>query len=160
MEFPPVDMTDVEVELNGWNRWNRYEEHRHVPIRAIVKDFVAGHTAFTSAQVPDMWKDLEDLHQLGILVHDFGFVNYMGGKLIDFSRAWVMPHPDMETMDPDDIQSEPEGLVRTIDEWGDVVGWTPDKISVLIPDDLLDCYFGRGKKDRYGTDPRQYKWRK
>jgi hypothetical protein len=157
-ESSPADMTDTEVELDGRNAWGRYEEHRHLPVRAIVKDFVASHNPFTPAQIPDMWKDLEDLHKLGILVRDIGVGNYMGGKLIDFSRAWVMPHPGLETMNPDHIQSEPDGLMRTIDECGVLNGWTSDK--VLIPDDLLDCYFGRGKKGRYGTDPRQYKWRK
>lgn len=40
-----------------------------------------------------MVKDMDDLHKLGILVRDVTVSNYLGGKLIDFSRAWTVPHP-------------------------------------------------------------------
>lgn len=39
-----------------------------------------------------MWRDLEDLHTFGILVRDIQFGNYIGGRLVDLSRAWTMYH--------------------------------------------------------------------
>ena len=41
------------------------------------------------------WPDLQDLHSLGILVGDTHGGNYLGGKLVDFSRSMTMYHPGL-----------------------------------------------------------------
>lgn len=43
--------------------------------------------------------DLEDLHELGILINDTHIGNYLESNLIDFSRAWTMYYlcPDKST---------------------------------------------------------------
>ncbi|EAQ90445.1 predicted protein [Chaetomium globosum CBS 148.51] len=40
-----------------------------------------------------MWADLQAIHSPGILVGDTHGGNYLGGKLVGFSRAWTMYHP-------------------------------------------------------------------
>ncbi|KAL2195943.1 kinetochore Sim4 complex subunit FTA2-domain-containing protein [Corynascus similis CBS 632.67] len=62
-------------ELTGHNFWNWYEQHRGLPVRAIVKELV--------------------LHSLGILVGDTHGGNYLCGKLVDFSRSLTMYHPGL-----------------------------------------------------------------
>jgi hypothetical protein len=44
------------VEVDGEGPWGREEEHRQLPIRAIVKDLVTHPDPFTPSQVPDMWR--------------------------------------------------------------------------------------------------------
>ncbi len=39
-----------------------------------------------------MWADLQVLHSLGIFVGDTHGGNYLGGKLVGFSRSWPMYH--------------------------------------------------------------------
>jgi hypothetical protein len=156
---PPVD---PDAPLDGTNPWNRWEEHRGLPVRAIVKEFVTTHEPFSSAQVPDLWKDLEDLHSLGILVRDIGVGNYLGGKLIDFSRSWTMPHPCLEYIHPDTLcdvrQEEPLSLDGAIVDWGIENDWNWDQVK--RPQELQDCASGEGENDRYGTNPQLYDWRK
>ncbi|AEO63500.1 uncharacterized protein THITE_2039418 [Thermothielavioides terrestris NRRL 8126] len=153
----------AKAELKGRNLWGRWEEHRHLPVRAIVKELVSPQDPFTSAQLSDLWRDLEDLHRLGILVRDINVFNYMGGKLIDFGRAWTIPHPWPLNSAPEQIerlrQQEPSGLQGAIVEWGIGNGW--DWGKVVIPDELNKCVTGESQEtDRYGADPRLYDWRK
>lgn len=153
-----VDLTDPDVELDGSNAWNRYEEHRHLPVRAIVKDLQTDGTPFTASQVSQLWDDLEDLHKLGILVQDIGLGNYMNGKLIDFSRSWVMPHPALLRLDPDQRRFDPMYLRSTIVDCSLMDRWPEGEL--VIPDELYACSMGKGQNDRYGIDPSQYDWRK
>ncbi|SPQ27553.1 febd0a39-ca67-42db-b811-ab1929376945 [Thermothielavioides terrestris] len=91
----PDPLPDANAsELTGHNFWTRHEQHRGLPVRAIVKDFVPG-DRLTSAQVRAMWPDLQELHSLGILVGDTHGGNYLGGKLVDFSRSLTMYHPGL-----------------------------------------------------------------
>lgn len=153
---------DDRTELDGGNPWGRYEEHRHLPIRAIVKDFIDHDVPFSPSQVPDMWKDLEYLHKLGILVRDIHVFNYIGGKLVDFSRSWTVPHPSFvpTAMRPKRIQRarerDPQSLRKAIVEWGIGNDWDWDEVA--IPEELTNCASGRGQNDCYGQDPRLYPW--
>lgn len=62
--------------LDGDNQWERYECHRHEPLRAIVNEFVDESIPdFVSAQVPQIYDDLENLHSLGILIGDIHPIN-------------------------------------------------------------------------------------
>jgi hypothetical protein len=127
-----------------------------------VKDLADGQDPFTPSQVLGMWEDLEDLHKLGIFVHDIRVSNYLGGKLIDFSRAWTTPHPWCKAMRSvivkDKRHSEPERLQNTIIEWGMANNWKWSE--VVIPDELNKCASGISQNDGSGTDPRLYDWRK
>lgn len=152
----------LHCELDEDNPWCRDEHNRSTPLRAIVKDLVDGDDPFTASQVPDMWEDLENLHRLGILVHDIRVLNYLGGKPVDFSRAWTTPHPWCRAMCSilvkDIRHSEPERLHNAIIEWGMANSW--DWNEVVIPDELRKCASGISQNNRYGTDPRYYDWRK
>ncbi|KAK4033492.1 hypothetical protein C8A01DRAFT_40060 [Parachaetomium inaequale] len=97
----PRDALDVTDDP-----WDRMEEHYGQPVHAIVKDFATDEYEFSPNQVCDMWRDLEDLHKLGILVRDIEIVNYLGGKLIDFSRSWTTPHPSLEHIHPRDLRRQ------------------------------------------------------
>lgn len=89
----PGHLPDANVgELDGNNFWGRHEQHRELPVRAIVKELVSQKWP-TSNEVQGMWADLQAIHSLGILVGDTHGGNYLGGKLVDFSRAWTMYHP-------------------------------------------------------------------
>ena len=149
-----------DYEQDGSNFWGRDAEHRHLPIRAIVKELVSPKEPFTPENVPQIWNDLEDLHKLGILVRDINIFNYMGGKIIDFSRAWTTPHPFPAAIDCYTIKqaliNDPLGLHTAFIEWGMSKGWKWD----VIPDEMLQCTRGKGHKGPYGTDPSFYDWRK
>jgi hypothetical protein len=62
---------------NGNNTWGRFEQHRQLPIRAIVKELVDD-KPFEAAQLLQLWPELEELHKLGILVGDVHGGNYLG----------------------------------------------------------------------------------
>lgn len=71
--------------------WGRCEEDVEQPIRAIIKEFVEDddfEEAFKRDRIfaATMWRDLEDLHSLGILRCDIYMGNYIGGKLVDLNR--------------------------------------------------------------------------
>jgi hypothetical protein len=154
---PPAD---YKKELDGDNPWGRYEEHRHLPVRAIVKDLASPQDPFTRDQVPRIWRDLEDLHRLGILVRDINVFNYIGGKIIDFSRAWTTPHPFPSAMHPYHVQKalqgDPLDLNTAFIEWGTERDWNWD----IIPGTLLECASGKGRNGPYGINPSRYHWQK
>ncbi|KAJ0116817.1 hypothetical protein J7T55_009968 [Diaporthe amygdali] len=88
------DPFNCECRAYGDRPWGRWEEHRGQPIRAIVKELAEDDDldeAFNTGRISTstMWRDLEDLHALGILVRDIYLDNYIGGRLVDFSRAWT-----------------------------------------------------------------------
>ena len=121
------------------------------------------HKPFSPAQLQGLWRDLEDLHDLGILVRDISIGNYMGGKLIDFSRSWAMPHPCFEYIDPywlcEERQADPLALDGAILDWAVEAGWEQKQVD-MMPRELRECASGEGRGDPYGTDPRLYDWRK
>lgn len=153
-------MASDKKELDGDNSWGRYEEHRHLPVRAIVKELVSHQDPFTRDQIPQIWRDLEDLHRLGILVRDINVFNYMGGKLIDFGRAWTTPHPFPSAIHPwyvqKALQGNPLDLNTAFIEWGTEKDWNWD----IVPGSLLECASGNGQNGRYGINPDQYNWQK
>jgi hypothetical protein len=109
-----------------------------------------------------MWEDLENLHELGILVRDIQAGNYMGGKLVDLSRSWTTPSPSFDYISLENLwaqrQADPHGLHKAIIDWGLENHWDWDE--VVIPDELEKCASGEGKNDKYGTDPTRYNWRR
>jgi serine/threonine protein kinase len=153
--------------LRGGNFWGRYEEHRGMPVQAIVKEVATAGMGFGPALPKDLWRDLNDLHRLGILVRDLKIDNYIGGKLFDFGHSWVMPSPCLTSIHPDrfiDVrQDDALSLVTEVNDWdmGDMWG----KSQVEMPQELMDCASGDGQSkeygtDRYGNDPTFYDWRK
>lgn len=149
-------------ELHDSNLWGRGEEHRDLPIRAIVKDLAEDEEPFAAEQVSQMWADLKGLHEIGILVRDINISNYLGGKIIDFGSSWSTPHPGYAAIDRDDLlyerSEDPHGLNEAVLEWGKRNHWDWDQI--VIPDELVKCASGRGPENQYGTDPGHYNWLK
>ncbi|KAK3901226.1 kinetochore Sim4 complex subunit FTA2-domain-containing protein [Staphylotrichum tortipilum] len=141
----------------------RWEEHLGVPVRAIVKDLALEDKPWTPAQQPALWRDLEDLHALGILVRDITVFNYVGGKLVDLGHAWTMPHPCLDYIDDyflaEERQKDPLELDCALVDWGIANDWTTEEFR-LRPDQLKLCAAGNGAGDPYGTDPLLYDWRR
>jgi hypothetical protein len=133
--------------------WGRYEQHRGQPVLAIVKNFVT-EGAFELRQIPQMWSDLKALHELGILMRDLHIGNYLGGKLVDFSRAWTMYHPCLEG----DRVRLPGGRSLSTREARELQGMIDDNFGYdveEVPDELHECAAG----DNDGPDPTLYNWR-
>jgi hypothetical protein len=144
--------------LDGNNTWLRYEQHRGHPIRAIVKQLVPNDgEPFGAAAIPHLWSDLEELHKLGILVRDVHAGNYLGGKLIDFSRSWTMYHPCLDQITPSNLQEirqrDAMDLFDLLITWSHV-----NHKQVEIPESLDYC--ANTLTDEVGHDPRSYDWRK
>ncbi len=149
--------------LNGRGVWARQEENRYLPIHAILKDLVPDDTEpFTPDQMDGMWRDLQDLHRLGILVRDVRVGNYLGGKLIDFSRAWTAPHPRFVFMDKKTVDAEcvrdPHYLREGIIDYARVVGWDWETDEAAMPEGLDECDLEEEGADPFGVDPRLYAW--
>ncbi|KAK2598481.1 hypothetical protein N8I77_011894 [Diaporthe amygdali] len=153
------------VILDGQGFWERREEHRGQPVRAIVKELVAlradeeGTLGFQVSHVQQMWEDLDTLHSLGILVRDIHHANYLKGKLVDFSRAWTMYHPNLDLIPPVDYHDLRKTEVLDL-EWLLYDFWRIESESVPenfeLPRGLLAC---TGWSDDCGYDPREYDWR-
>ncbi len=94
-----------------------------------------------------MWKDLKDLHKLGILVRDIKVFNYLDGKLVDFSRAWTTPHPSYyeSDLDPSLVRSELDSDASKLD-------WEMFEWDYNLGD--------RSKLDYHESDLRLYDWLK
>jgi hypothetical protein len=156
-----VEPGDEEAELDGDNVWGRYEQHRGQPVRAIVKDLVTGGEGdggcarpFEVEHIPLMWADLEALHALGILVRDIHLGNYLDGKLVDFSRAWTMYHPclDTERVDLSELITLRTNDARDLE--GMIDGYFGYDVEG-VPEELHAC--AAGENDG-GTDPTLYNW--
>ncbi|KAG7291064.1 hypothetical protein NEMBOFW57_001074 [Staphylotrichum longicolle] len=164
----PEQEAEVEKKATGvkdpeqasWNFWGRAPEHRYLPVRAILKDLIRPQDPFSPGHVSDMWSDLEDLHRLDIIVRDINVFNYLGGKMIDFSRAWTTPHPFPTAMASYGVKrarkSDPMNLHKALIEWGMERRWDWD----VIPEELIKRAAGMGTNGRYGVNPSRYDWRK
>ena len=134
----------------------RQEQHRGLPVRAIVKDLAA--PAYpTSAQARGMWPDLQALHSLGIFVMDTHLGNYMGGKLVDFSRAWTMYHPALEEIYVHTFQGLLLDELQTLlDNYYELTN--SSSVSIDVPQDLEALCSGH--LDSYRNFPCAYDWLK
>ena len=152
---PPPSPADAH-NLDGVNFWGRHEQHRGLPVRALVKDLAAGIDP-SPAQTQRIWLDLQALHSLGIFVMDTHLGNYMGGKLVDFSRAWTTYHPALDEIYVhifkglllDELQS----LLDYYFELSNTSGR-----SIAVPQDLEALCSGH--LDRYQNFPTAYDWLK
>ncbi|KAK7699882.1 hypothetical protein SLS64_011312 [Diaporthe eres] len=133
--------------------FTRFEAHRHARVRAIVKELVPSTEPWTAPQIPQIYADLEELHALGILVRDMHQGNYLGGKLINFSQAWIMYHPCLDRATPRGVklrrQSEPQKFEEMIDVWA-----ASEKVNIKKPAGLLMWH--SGLESDFGIDPREY----
>lgn len=170
-----VDYVDWESHpdhLSCAGVFPRWEDHRHERLRAIVKDYVPlkGRVPWAPSQIPQMYADLEKLHELGILVRDIHQGNYLNGKMVDFSRAWTMYHPCLDRVTWLSIRhsrlDDPEKFENMINQWA----FNEDQeIDEFIPSALVTwrgrldnadgVYVGR-RIEEAGVDPRLYDWRK
>ncbi|KAJ0121618.1 hypothetical protein J7T55_008784 [Diaporthe amygdali] len=83
-----------------------------------------------------MHNDLESLHALGILVRDIHLYNYLGGKLVDLSRAWTMYHICLDRSTALATQrariEEPSKFEEMIDIWAFREGVEISKPGALV----------------------------
>lgn len=155
------DKPETAPGRNAKKVWGRYEQHRDLPIRAIVKELIPGDSEAFKTALPHLWKTLEELHKLGVIVRDVHSGNYLGGKLIDFSRAFTMYHPCLHHVFPYDLEDflrdDPEGLENTLIAYYQAHPEEP--IDVL--ESLQNSVGGiSGVNTDYGVDPRDYNWYK
>ncbi|KAJ4412865.1 hypothetical protein N0V82_008716 [Gnomoniopsis sp. IMI 355080] len=61
-------------------------------LHAMIKEFVHGDAPFGPEHARMMLSDLHQLHRVGIVVYDLKEDAYVAGKLVDFSKAVVVPH--------------------------------------------------------------------
>lgn len=155
-----VDWEEHPEPLDCDGLFWRWEDHRHEPLRAIVKDYDTSSTSFTPAQVPQVYRDLEELHRLGILVRDLHAANYLGGKLIDFSMAWTMYHICVDRTSPLEVKrmrsAECDRFEATVTQVAAEDDWEEDDIT--LPEELLRWH--SNKVEDLGCDIRLYDWQK
>ncbi|CAJ2502651.1 Uu.00g100450.m01.CDS01 [Anthostomella pinea] len=132
-EFVDTIISDGEPSTQKAFRGNDYHRfnptHLRVtedvrPGRGIVKQLVQDKPEFRRSMIPQMMKDIESLHKLGIYVGgNIRADAYLDGKLIDFSRAWTVPHDrlDGEMGSPDDLTGfeDFEAFDHLIDRWNE-----------------------------------------
>ncbi|KAH8753611.1 kinetochore Sim4 complex subunit FTA2-domain-containing protein [Diaporthe sp. PMI_573] len=155
-----VDWEKFPKTLNGHGLFERWEPHRHEPLRAIVKDYVTSSTPWMPSQVSQMYDDLEKLHELGIVVRDFHPGNYLGGKLVDFSLAWTTPHICIDRANKYGVRkirlAEAEEFENMIIDHAQNARWKPaDK---QWPEKLSRWQSEEGED--FGYDIRLYDWQK
>ncbi len=91
----------IEQELR--KRWpddevswfGRQDYHRDTPLPGIVKHLAPTDVNISPELAPIMLRDLDELHRCGILHGDIRELNYLNGKLIDFSSSSTIPHADL-----------------------------------------------------------------
>lgn len=73
------------------------DEFKNLPLRAIVKEFVPDgrrlYPYLDARKVPQMIRDLDSLHRIGIFIDDVRDPNYLRDLNVDFSRSKTVPHP-------------------------------------------------------------------
>lgn len=144
-------------ELDGQALWNRREWNRNDCLRAILKDFVdEGTPDFDKSQIPQIYEDIETLHSLGILIRDIHPANYLGGKLIDFSRSWTMYHPCLDRTSWEELC---ELRIAEVKSYLDmIVAWANyHETTITLPERLEEW---NGGLEGCGTNPHEYDWRK
>ncbi|KAL2148971.1 hypothetical protein VTH82DRAFT_1657 [Thermothelomyces myriococcoides] len=153
-DTPPP--TADSPELDGDNFWGRHEQHRGLPVRAIVKELVTDRHP-DATQALHMWADLQTLHSLGILVGDAHGGNYLNGKLVDFSRSWTMYHPALDQISARKLRSLMiSEMQKLLDYYYEVANYSGGETA--IPQDLED--FCTGHFDKYKNHPTAYNWLK
>lgn len=103
-----------------------------------------------------MYEDMETLHSLGILIRDIHPGNYLGGKLIDFSRSWTMYHP---CLDRTSWQELCELRIAEVQSYLDmIVAWANHhETTITFPERLKEW---NGGLEGCGINPHDYGWRK
>jgi len=120
-------------------------EKYRTPVMGIVKDWIDNAIDFESSDVnylrralkenvahlPRMLRDVHQLHKCGIVVRDLHAGQYVNGVLVDFSRAWTVPHffgPERGAWPRWTFSSLAAGDLytfqkRVIDEWNKQIHW-------------------------------------
>lgn len=126
-------------------------------MKSVVKEYIPSTEPWTASQVPRMYSDLEAIHKLGILVNDIHQGNFLGGKRINFSRAWTSYHMCLDRFTPGDVYDrrleEPAQFEEMVDTWAYSEGQEIEK-----PDELVQWHSRRGLDLWF--NPRYYDWEK
>ncbi|KFH43037.1 hypothetical protein ACRE_062450 [Hapsidospora chrysogenum ATCC 11550] len=100
----------AELADRGYDDWCRRDRHVRKPIMGIVKELLDPRRPhFTPKHYDRMRKDVTDRNALGIVVLDIRAENYIDGRLVDLSKAYVSPHPALDwdsTIVPRDMVQE------------------------------------------------------
>lgn len=115
-----LDRPDAALQLE-------FQQESRRPLRAIVKDFIHGDVPFSPQHASGMIRDLHQLHRCGIVVWDLKEDAYLDGKLVDFSKAVVVPHMmfdkrlriDLDILARDAVYADLSYLGSLFDEWND-----------------------------------------
>lgn len=83
---------DYDLDTSNPDYQQEFEQEARRGLYAIVKDVIDGDVPFGPEHAPMMASDLHHLHRVGIMVHDMKEDAYVAGKLVDFSKAIVVPH--------------------------------------------------------------------
>ncbi|TGJ84508.1 hypothetical protein E0Z10_g4259 [Xylaria hypoxylon] len=90
--LPPKVERQIKQQF-GIDGWNRKEEDKDLPLRAIVKSLIRWKTVQHRRKLSVMRSILEALNEeLSIYNMDIREDNYLGGRLFDFSVAITVPH--------------------------------------------------------------------
>lgn len=89
------DFFSATFDISDWDRpeeeYDRSIADRQ-SFRAIIKELVTDPVPFRKNMVRGMLADLRSLRNMTVFVRDIRADNYCGGKLVDFSVSWTVPH--------------------------------------------------------------------
>ncbi|KAH6658027.1 kinetochore Sim4 complex subunit FTA2-domain-containing protein [Truncatella angustata] len=162
--------------LDDWvDRFYEDEDNYPVergPIRAIVKEYIEDGEPFRRPMVPRMQRDFLALHRCGIAHRDTWAKKFRGGKVVDFSTSWTVPHHMLDLAGGDRSPGriyEHAGLDaiyfdRMIDEWNERHGYmiwsriTPNVMYYKRLRGWRGRWDTRSLRDMMKVHPADYDW--
>ncbi|KAI3394429.1 hypothetical protein diail_2679 [Diaporthe ilicicola] len=143
------------------------------PRRALIKEYIESDRTFGPKDAPRMIKDLNHLHRCGIVVHDLKEDAYLGGKLVDLSKAITVPHmifdtplgKDLDYFARYEVQSDLSFLAGMFEDWNEDHEHGPRITCRPFPDVRACEKLRSGKKTTSDLiysciNPREIDWRK
>ncbi|KAI1264459.1 kinetochore Sim4 complex subunit FTA2-domain-containing protein [Xylariaceae sp. FL1019] len=86
------------------------EKLKNEPLRCILKELIEVEDRpleLRPRRIPQMIKELHEVHRLGIVLLDVREDNYLNGRMMDFSRSMTVPHPRMHPKLQESIYAKP-----------------------------------------------------
>lgn len=108
------------------------EKHKDLPLRAIVKEFISNgsrpYPHLDHKKLPQMIRDIDSIHRVGIFINDVRDANYLEDLNIDFSLSKTVPHPTYNKEHIRYVDKSPAGKNHTA--WADEYAF----------DEMIDWY--------------------
>jgi hypothetical protein len=122
--------TEAKLAELGLSNWQRHDAVKQHPLRCIAKELIVADPstpAFRYEMLPQIRKDLQELHARGIIVWNLRSDNFMNGKVVDLSQAKTVPHLELSWDDNpmsrdwaiDSCAGDYNGFDAMIYEWND-----------------------------------------